>query len=60
MPPDSPREPFLFLNRLQTSSAKKTTLEKNVKIMPPYQPPFKISRYATGFSPFTTFLIFFY
>ena len=32
MPPD-PLELFLFLNQLQTNSAEKNTLEKNVEIM---------------------------
>ena len=45
--PRTPLEPFLFLNQFQTCSAeKKNTFEKNVEIM---APPFKISRYATGF-----------
>ena len=34
MPPD-PLDPFLFLNQLQTNSAEKNTLEKNVEIMAP-------------------------
>ena len=42
--PQTPLEPFLFLNQLQISSAEKNTLEKNVKTMPR---PLKISRYAT-------------
>ena len=29
-------EPFLFLNKLQISSAEKKTLENNVEIMPPF------------------------
>ena len=33
--PSDPPEPFLFLSLLQISSAEKTTLEKNVEIMPP-------------------------
>ena len=46
MPPE-PLELFLFLNQLQICSAKKYTLEKNVKIMPP-PPPFKFFRYTTA------------
>ena len=37
-------EPFLFLNQLQISSAKKIRLKKNVEIMA----FFKISRYVTA------------
>ena len=37
--------PFVFLIQLQTCSAEKNTLEKNVEIM---TPPFKVSSFATG------------
>ena len=34
--PLDPLEPFLFLNQLQTSSAKKNALEMNERTMPPF------------------------